>query len=345
MAIFSVVIFINSVNAQKKICYSCDKTIDNDYLLVENKYYHPSHFVCTFCKKQLFDEFVSEDDGFYHDDCYSMAKGLICDYCNKLIKNEYLILNNNKYHKTCYSEVLPKCSLCDKPLVSNYMVDFYGNKYHPQHNNELSRCVACNRLISEKLTNGGNTYSDGRHICNICYSDAIHDDGRISGLFEKVRTKLAEIGLQLPFSNIKIKGVSVVELRKVSGGYFSKGVKGFCETISESINGSKTKQIHHIYVLNGLPAASIEAIIAHELMHVWIYRNTKRNHSKAITEGSCNYISFLYLSAQKQSLFIKQLIKEIESDPSPDYGDGFRTIKSRFINKNISEMINFLKGL
>ncbi|KAF0153331.1 MAG: zinc ion binding protein-like [Ignavibacteria bacterium] len=335
---------LNTSYSQNLVCHTCFKAIEGNYVIAENRYFHPEHFVCDYCKKKLPGKFISDNSQLYHEKCYLKVKGLICELCKNEITSEYIIFNKSKYHQLCYEEVLPKCSVCEKSLTGTYSIDFYGNKYHNKHESEFARCAACNRLVTKKLTNEGKKYLDGRSICNICYPNVIFDNARISGLFEKVRIKLISFGISIPSENIKVKGVNLVDLKKVSGSSFAKGVKGFCETNTERIGRSKPKYSHTIFVLNGLPSENIESIIAHELMHVWIAQNTKRNHSKKITEGSCNYVSYFYLLSLRQSTYVKQLIEEIESDPSSVYGDGFREIRSKFNKKSVHEFLNYLKG-
>ncbi|OGU66880.1 MAG: protein DA1 [Stygiobacter sp.] len=329
---------------QSIICSSCNKEVEGDYLKIGNKYFHPDHFVCDYCKKLLPDRFMSDNSKYYHSECYAEVKGLKCEYCKKIIADEYMISQNKKYHKRCYEQISPKCRICDKTLVGTFSVDYYGNKYHSYHENEFPRCTCCHRLISKSITNGGRNYSDGRSICNICFSDAIFDQGRISGLLEKVRSKLSSMGIPIPSSQISISGVSVTELKRVAGDYFSDDVKGFCETSILTTNKNQTKYSHKIYILNGLPAINLESIIAHELLHVWIAQNTKRVLSKSVTEGSCNYVSYLYLVSQNSTLLVKQLIDKIEKDPSPVYGGGFRTIRNKFANKSISLFLSYLRN-
>lgn len=333
------VIFGQSIN-----CSSCNKEVDGDYLKVGNKYFHPEHFVCDYCKKPLPAKFMSDNSKYYHSECYAEVKGLICEYCKKFIADEYMISNSKKYHKSCFEQISLKCKVCEKTLVETFSVDYYGNKYHSYHESEFPRCTCCSRLITKSITSGGRNYSDGRSICNICFADAIFDQGRIRGLLEKVRSKLSSMGISIPSSQISISGVSVTELKRVAEDYYSNNVKGFCETNIITTNKNQTIYSHRIYILNGLPAVNLESIIAHELLHVWIAQNTKRELSKSVTEGSCNYISYLYLATQNPTVLSKQLIDEIENDPSPVYGGGFRAIKSKFSSKTVSELLNYLKS-
>lgn len=345
LKVLSLIFFLNIATAlgQNTVCSYCNREIEGDYIKVGNRYFHTNHFLCDYCKKPLSEKFMSENSKYYHSECYAEVKGLKCDYCKKAITDEYMISQNKKYHKTCYEQISPKCKVCEKTLIGTYSVDYYGNKYHTYHENEFPRCISCNRLITMSITSGGRNYSDGRSICNICFAEAIFDQGRISGLLEKVRSKLSQMGISISSAQISIRGVSLIELKEVAGDYFSENVKGFCETSMETSGKNRTRYSHNIYVLNGLPATNIESIIAHELMHVWLAQNTKQTQSKSVTEGSCNYVSFLYL-AQSSASLTKQLMEEIENDPSPVYGGGFRAIKKRFYDKTVSEFLNFLEG-
>ncbi len=331
------------LHAQSNICFTCKREIVGDYVKVGENVFHPDHFICDYCKKPLPDKFMTEKQKYYHIECYQEVMGWKCEYCKEPITNEYIVSQSKKYHRECFDKVSPKCAVCGKTLSGTFLVDYYGNKYHTTHENEYPRCTSCNRLISESLTKGGKKYSDGRSICNICYIVAIFDNGRISGLLEKVRTWLGGIGISISSSSLSVKGVSLSELKKEAGNYYSSNVKGFCASDIYSSSKSGTRYSHTIYVLNGLPALNIESIIAHELMHVWITENIKAKLTSSVIEGSCNYAAYLYLKQQVDQSSQK-LIDEIEDDPSTVYGDGFRIIKNRFGSKTISEFLNYLRA-
>lgn len=336
--IFSAALF----KAQSNVCPTCKKEIVGNYIKVGENSFHPDHFICDYCKKPLPDKFMTEKKKYYHIECYQKIMGLKCDYCQKLINNEYLVSQNKKYHKECFEKISPKCSVCGKNLSGTISIDYYGNKYHLIHENEYAKCTSCNRLVTESLTKGGKKYSDGRSICNLCYPEAIFDNGRISGLLEKVRSSLSTLGIFISISSLTIEGVSLTELKNEAGEYYSNNVKGFCSSEIFTSTKSGAKYSHTIYVLNGLPPANIESIIAHELMHVWITQNLKKKLSNSIVEGSCNYVAYLYLRQRNDQKYQK-LIDEIVDDPSPIYGDGFRSIKSKFSGKTITEFLNYLR--
>jgi hypothetical protein len=345
LRVLFVLFFFNAAwfKAQNNVCPTCKKEIEGNYIKVGDKSFHPDHFLCDYCKKPLPDKFMKENHKYYHIECYQELMGLKCEYCQKPINNEYLVSQNKKYHKECFDKISPKCSVCGKNLSGTISVDYYGNKYHLIHENEYTRCTSCNRLVTEALTKGGKKYSDGRSICNLCYPEAIFDNGRISGLLEKVRSSISTLGISISTSSLSVKGVSLTELKNEAGEFYSKNVKGFCSSEIYSSSKSGTKYSHTIFVLNGLPAANIESIIAHELMHVWIAQNVKKKLSSSVTEGSCNYVAYLYLKKQSDQNILK-LIDEIENDPSPVYGEGFRIIKNRFSGKTVTEFLNYLRA-
>ncbi|MGE5682268.1 MAG: LIM domain-containing protein, partial [Bacillota bacterium] len=179
-------------------CSYCGKEITGKYLEAEGKYFHPRHFLCAKCRKVITASFMEKDGKFFHPDCYSVSEGLVCNFCNKIIKSEYVTESGKKYHPDCYeSNVAPKCSICGKALTGDYSIDLYNNKYHSYHNRELSRCDNCGRIISERTTKGGKSYSDGRNICNICFKDAVFDNSQINSLLSKVILSLKTLGLQI----------------------------------------------------------------------------------------------------------------------------------------------------
>ena len=161
-----------------------------------------------------------------------------------------------------------------------------------------------------------------------------------------MKSKLITIGLKFGSNPISIRGVDRNELKKNAKNY-SRNTQGYCDSRSEiyTTNGAVTSKItkHKILVLNGIPQMLMESIIAHELMHAWIYDNTKHEQGLTTIEGSCNYIRYLYLKtlpSNKSLQYIRKMIK----DPDPAYGTGFREIKERFEGKQFDVFLNFLKA-
>jgi hypothetical protein len=337
----------NNVYSQNNsICYQCKKNITGSYITIEGKTFHPDHFLCALCNKIIDGSFQSKEGKYYHPDCYLLKEGMICDYCKKILDQKYIVTNGKKYHKDCYEKfILPKCSICGLPLKDFIRVDNYGNKFHSYHKEELKQCDCCGRLICESLTGGGRDYFDGRHICNLCYATAVTNNWKVTDLLKKVVNKLNSLGIRFDEKKINITVVDRDVLKSKSKNY-SDNTHGFCDsrTETESMNDRIIKKItvHSIYILSGMPLILTESTIAHELMHAWLNDNTKNNHTDKVREGSCNYISYMYLKSLNQT-GVSDFITLLEKDPSPIYGKGFLEIRSRFEGKQFAEFIDYLK--
>lgn len=346
--IFSLIILLlNLVSSQSnRICNQCKKNITGRYIQVDGKAFHPEHFICASCNKVIGGGYQSKDGKYFHPDCYLLVEGMICEYCQKILDGQYTVNNGKKYHTECYEKfILHKCSICGLPLRDVFRPDNYGNKYHSSHKTELKLCDSCGRLICQSLTGGGRDYSDGRHICNLCYSTAVTDNRKVAELLKKVMYKLNSFGIRVDEKTVSITAVDRNTLKSKSKSY-SDNTHGFCDsqTRTESINDRVIKKItgHSIYILTGMPLVLTESTIAHELMHAWLNDNTKSNHTDQVREGSCNFISYLYLKSLNQH-GTSDFILLLEKDPSPIYGRGFVEIRSRFEGKPVAEFLDYLK--
>jgi hypothetical protein len=332
---------------QDIVCYYCKSVIRGNYLVVDGKYYHPEHFLCAKCNKPINGSYQVKDGKYYHPDCAAEETRLICSYCNRVITGEYITSSGKVYHPECYkNNIVPKCSVCGQPLSGEYKVDIYGNRFHTIHLSELNKCDNCGRLICPQLAEGGISYGDGRHICNICYRKAVFTENDINDLLYKVMNKLNDLGLDVKNENVSIQGVNINELKRVSGTESFSELEGFCssDANSELLNGKLQRKTfeHKIYVLNGIPSINLEAIIAHELMHSWTFQNTKNNQSSEVSEGSCNYISYLYLLGSSNP-DVQYMLKRMEQNPDPIYGRGYLKIKERFGGQPLSALLAYLK--
>ncbi len=336
------------LSAQEIKCNYCGKAISTEYLQVEDKYFHPNHFLCSLCGKPIDGEFSKDSGKYYHTDCSAKLKGLICAFCGEIISGEYYVSDNKKYHSKCYyNDVAPKCEICKQPLVGTYLVDFFGHRYHESHKSELSECNNCGRLICEPLTGGGVILEDKREICNICYSTRLENRNEYENLANLVLSRLETIGFRLRNKDIKIFPVNRDNLRTISEGSYSSAMRGFTvSNVLTTYTNDKLEGVeksHKIYLLDRLPLLDTESILAHELMHVWVTENTDIVHSPELLEGSCNFVSYLYLK-MKRSSESEFIIKQMEMNPDPVYGSGYRKVKDRFEFEPLSVLFTFLKS-
>jgi hypothetical protein len=300
----------SSLAGQEKRCAFCGRKIEKEYIVVDGKAFHKNHFKCA--------------------------------NCNKPIDGSYAKKNGKYYDQKCYAKLfMLKCGICNKPINGEYLIDSYGLKYHKYHETELKRCDNCNRLISNKSTKGGVKYSDGRNICNICNGKKLTSLNQYKHSLNQVIGRLNNYGLQFNKQSIKLKIVDLTELQEISGNLHSKSINGFTFTEVETTDNKKTFT-HTIYILSGIPPKYAESTIAHELMHVWIAENIKHKLSMKLLEGSCNYVSYIYL-ASDYSNDAKDIIIQLKRNPDKIYGDGFRAVSKNFKGRDFNLFLNYIK--
>ncbi|PJA98995.1 MAG: hypothetical protein CO127_11580 [Ignavibacteria bacterium CG_4_9_14_3_um_filter_36_18] len=377
--VFLSLIFFGSFLAQSKSCEICSRKIEGRFISAEGKYFHPQHFLCYNCGKPINSTYNYEDGNFFHESCFAEINNIKCIVCNEFIDGVYVKVDGKAYHRNCYEEnVLPSCNYCGKPLtgrtiikdkkkyhdycyagvvaakcdicgealLKNYLTDLYGNKFHASHENEYDKCDNCKRLICSNITNGGVKYDDGREICKLCYTKSYKGKFDTKSFLAGVLNDLKKIGFRLDKVEIYVHSVDRKKLKTAAGESYSLSMNGYCRSeIPFYIKNGKPSQKmkHDIYLLDRIPVINIEATLVHELMHVWLHENTTGKLQHDLREGSCNYLSYLYLQ-NKQTNGTGEVILQIENDLDKIYGDGFRKVKDKFYYKKISEFFDYLRS-
>ena len=100
-------------------------------------------------------------------------------------------------------------------------------------------------------------------------------------------------------------------------------LKGFTQTNRNHFS----QPSYTIYILFGLPRIEFEAVLAHELVHIWLYNN-QVNLQTEIEEGLCNLGSAL-IYRNDGTHFSNIHLKAMDNDPHAIYGDGYRHMKTQ----------------
>ncbi len=293
---------------------------------------------CTGCGKKIeVDSWIKVDGDDYHPECFQCAK------CGGSIGNDsYYRHGGLYYHHSCYLDHLaPRCDLCGKVLEGTAIVDFFGNRYCAFHEGVEPRCECCRRFISDDHTGGGRQYDDGRQTCNLCLHSAIFtsDDGL--ALLDSIRDNLQTFGICIE-GKVRLRLINQTELRQRSEGLLSdpQGVATYRKETSSS--GAVVRADFEIFSLRGLPRLSLTSVLAHELMHIWLFQNAAADIDPALCEGACNYVSYLVL-AEDDTEYAAMLLDKLQRDVSPIYGDGYRET-ARYVSRvGIERWLEYLK--
>lgn len=310
-------LFMGSVQAQDLRCGYCNKTIKGNYLTADGK--------------------------SYHETCYRDHVQPRCEHCGKLIDGKYAILNDKMYHPQCYTEnILPKCAICNQPLQGKYYTDYWGNSFHGSHSSELPECNTCGRLICEELTMGGFELDDGRFLCGICNETEVSGAFLLGASVSYVRRLLESNGIDNLPDEIPITLVDRQKLEQLASSY-SDAMNGFTQHNIQIQNGRVISKSSHIYILSHLPLTMFRAVLAHELLHVYLFGRDLELRSD-ICEGFCNLGSELVYK-DIRSDYAKFRLLNMQKSQDPDYGYGYRKMSAELERKGWRYLLESLSSI
>ena len=245
-----------------------------------------------------------------------------------------------------YADPIPKtpnCTICLQPLQGEFSVDAWGNTFHSRHENEGVFCFSCSRIISEGVTQGGYIYSDGRHLCSLCQTSVVKEDSVIQNSYHSVLTQLESVGLRNIPKKIPIELVNLHQLKNNSGNLAHSHLKGFTKIDLLNKNEFLPNRTYQIFLLNGLPKIEFEAILAHELLHVWINENELKL-SSFVSEGFCNLGSELIYN-NDPTKFSQIHLKALSDYNHPNYGGGYLFMKNNLEKFGWNNLLKNLEGI
>ncbi len=330
-------------------CANCESVITGEYQKYQSKYFHPvcykkyAGLYCNYCGQLLGDHFAEYNSKLFHEQCYKEFIQPRCDVCSQPLPNKYITDQNGNYHHDCHrNHILPKCTICTLPLENSYLIDPWGNKYHKYHSQDGVLCSSCSRVISEKITQGGYKFNDGRFLCSLCEASIIKTDSDINKSKNRVTKQLSSIGI-FPFpDSISISTVDNSSLKRKSRSLHHNNLKGVTNIKIQHKPLRMVSRRYEINILNGLLKTEFEAVLAHELIHIWLTELDK-NYSDIFTEGFCNLGSALIYDNDNTKFSRIHLKSMIEND-DPVYGEGYRMCRKLLSQHGWSEFITRVKN-
>jgi hypothetical protein len=278
------------------VCAACNEPLDGNFFRTKGVYYHPEHFRCAECDREIRGSYSEYDGKVYHNGCFQDHVALRCSLCNAIIQGEYV-------------------------------QDYWGNSYCHHHSGEAPVCDSCGRFISDDITGGGVRYDDGRFVCNICRPTSITDITELLELVHEVAEYMKEFGMDPDYNGVRIHLVGRDRMQQLSG-HHADGLRGFTDYREDfRVFGFSKNRRMDMYLLYGMPRMEIISTVAHELAHIWQFNRGRFRNERDWAEGSCNYAAFLVLGrypGRESSFFRLSLTR----DTDDVYGDGFRRVRT-----------------
>ncbi|XP_071734157.1 protein DA1-related 1-like [Rutidosis leptorrhynchoides] len=280
------------------------------------------------------------------------------------------------------------CHVCNLPLI-NYMVHpFWANKYCPFHECDgTPKCNSCGRIESRKKRYV--PLKDGRKVCLECLDSAVMDTNECLPLYVDVQCFYEGLDMKVQ-QNIHVLLVEKQTINKAmygepNGHNHGSEIRGCClyqelviqrvvrqlkfvenwlpDILIEPYKVLTRGEVKAILILYGLPCLLTGSVLAHEMMHVWLWLNGYRNLDKYVEEGIYQVLAHMWLISQidstwghatstsstqcKRSPFEKKLAKcfkyQIEYDTSKIYGDGFRAANKAVLEHGLQNTLHHIR--
>jgi hypothetical protein len=276
---------------------------------------------CGACGRPIEGSHFETGGRFFHPECFA------CEHCKEPIKGPFTTFRGKNYHTACFEEhVALRCAVCGGIIEGQYLLDYWGNAYHTRHKNEALQCDFCQRFIVGTLGDGMKRLPDGRTLCSKCAPAAVVSIREARSIVAHVAGELTRFGIHVDSRPIELRLVGQGEMARIAENKAHEA-KGFTDyTVKKGPFGNVQAEKVKIYLLHGMPRTQFVGTVAHELMHVWQFQRGCLNQDPALSEGSCNYASYLVLT-RSGGLEAEFVIDGMLKDPDPVYGSGFRRVK------------------
>jgi len=337
-------LFIMAVSAwAAHICDYCHKPIVSQWVEVDGEFYHPNHFICSNCLKPIGDQRYYFQNGRYYDSvCFANFVTTRCDYCGKPILGESITMNSKVYHIECYNRDIGKhCVVCGRIVTGDFYVDSRGNTVCQEHKDQALRCCACQQFLSPVENGTWTKYTDGRVICNQCRSTAVDNIDVAKKMVQTIKSELIAAGIVVD-QDFKLSFVSLPELADKFSNFLVDHLGVTLYEKSEMLGGLFTSRKFGIKILYGLPRAELHGVLAHEMMHVWLFTHAPQPQAPQLCEGSCQYAAYLVLKNDK-SEDGRYFLDYLEKQDDEIYGDGFRNVRDYVDNIGLSAWLQYLR--
>lgn len=161
--------------------------------------------------------------------------------------------------------------------------------------------------------------------CAICCAQGIETIAQARPIFRQLVIWIGEQGLRYNDLDLQVKLVDAKKLTmRRSGKKSESGALGMTFRTYYNRNGKTQRiEIRGVAVRRGLPEMLFKGVVAHELGHVWLGVHGITGLSQQTEEGFCELLAYR-LYTQKQSREGSYYADNIERNPDPTYGEGFR---------------------
>lgn len=210
---------------------------------------------------------------------------------------------------------MPICVACANPLEPGVVRrNAWGQRLHPTCPRP-PRCSVCQAWTAEP-----HAHADGRQLCAGCVEFGVVTAEQVAPLLDETLRLVRSFGLRVE----PTFPVQVVDRATLLP--FTQDPRALGHTASRPGRGRR-REVERVLLVSHLRPGHFRGVVAHELTHAYLHQRVPIRPSRAITEGLCNYVASLVYQAATPDPDAAFHLAQLEADPHPDYGAGFRTVR------------------
>jgi hypothetical protein len=297
---------------------------------------------CSHCRKPIEGQYVILEGKNLHETCYANHYVEKCARCGGVITGHYAVFEGQNIHESCYNSYYrSSCSICKGAIDGAYNYNSWGDTLHTGHATQYPSCDYCGRLKAEQLSGRGVRYPDGRELCDACYGSAVSNMSAAEAVMDTVRNTLRLHGIKIDHT-FKLHLVDKTEMSQANAG---DGLEALGYTGLEkrsAVFGLVNTSTIDVYVLSGMPRTFLAGVLAHEIMHVWMFTNAPLENDHVMNEGSCEYAAYLALRNRPGRMTQYYLDRQMNSDDRV-YGEGYRKVSGYAANVGVKNWLSYLR--
>ena len=193
------------------------------------------------------------------------------------------------------------CPVCHQAMTMRREVTLTGEQFCDRHLG-MARCALCGMPADAS----GLALS----LCRRCAATSVRTQADVKRNLPGIKRQLAALGIRT-VTPVRVMLVPPGRLRGIAGDH------------ALGVTVSRGEEVIDLLVLQDLPLPKFGTTVAHEAMHSYMTQNGFGRVPPHIAEGLCQLLAYAWVIRQNGMLAAAER-KQIEDNPDPVYGDGFR---------------------
>lgn len=231
---------------------------------------------------------------------------------------------------------IPRCGVCGQRVTLRHLVSPHGEPFCLHHQGQEALCCGCGHAVRQPTPVPG--------VCGACRGDLLSTEARAAQLVQRVQGDLRRLGLPWWPQAFPVRLLAPEEMRRQQAGGTAPAAGLIKWRMTCDPQGRVSRTVDQISLLMHRPSLLQGSILAHELGHAWLLHQGLTGWPADLEEGFCNFLGHTWLASTGDPR-AAHLMRQLEVDPDPVYGGGFRRVRDLAGSRGIPGAVAGLPAL